>query len=127
MTREEITDKVREVLVDALAVDDDEVTPEARLTADLGAESIDFLDIVFQIEKAFGFKVEQGELFPDNVTQNPEFVQDGQVTEKGLTALQERMPHADFSSLKDDPSVDRVAEIFTVDALVNFVETKLAG
>jgi len=125
MTREEITDQVREVLVDALAVDEEEVTPQARLTADLGAESIDFLDIVFQLEKTFGFKVEQGELFPDNVTQNPEFVQDGKVTEKGMVALQERMPHADFSSLKDDPSVDRVAEIFTVDALVNFVERKL--
>jgi len=125
MSRDEILDKVREVLVDALGVDDDEVTPTATLTTDLGAESIDFLDIVFKLEQAFGFKIEQGELFPDNVAQDPEFVQDGQVTDKGLAALQERLPHADFSKLADDRRVDNVGEIFTVEALVKFVERKL--
>ena len=51
-SREQILEKVREVLVDALGVDEDEVTPEATLMGDLGAESIDFLDIVFRLEKA---------------------------------------------------------------------------
>jgi len=125
MTRDEIFEKVREVLVDALAVDDDEVTSSASLTRDLGAESIDFLDIGFKLEQAFGFKIEQGELFPDQVTQDPEFVRDGKVTEKGLAALKEKMPHADFSVLDEDPQVTRVAEIFTVEALVKFVENKL--
>ena len=125
MTRDEIYDKVRLVLMDALVVDEDEVTPEAVLTVDLGAESIDFLDIVFKIEQAFDFKIEQGELFPDNVTQDPEFVQEGKVTDKGLAALKERLPHADFSKLEGDRSVEKVAEIFTVDALVNFVDAKL--
>ena len=67
MSHDEIFKKVQGVLVDALGVDDDEVTPTARLTTDLHAESIDFLDIVFRIEKAFGFKIGQGELFPDNI------------------------------------------------------------
>ncbi|MFG0285788.1 MAG: acyl carrier protein [Phycisphaerales bacterium JB039] len=127
MTRDEIQEKVREVLAEALAVDDEEVTPEATLTRDLGAESIDFLDIGFQLEQAFGFKIQQGELFPDNVTQDPDYVQDGKVTPKGLEALKARLPHADFSKLEQDPSVSKVAEIFTVDALVNFVERKLAS
>lgn len=127
MTRDEIFEKVRGVLVEALGVDDDEVTPDASLAADLGAESIDFLDIVFQLEQAFGFKIQQGELFPENVTQDPEFVQDGKVTEKGLEVLRERLPHIDFSSLADDPQVTRVAKVFTVDALVNFCERKLAA
>ena len=125
MNRDEIFEKVREVLVDALGVDDDEVTPEATLTTDLGAESIDFLDIVFKLEQAFGFKIEQGELFPDNVAQDPEYVQDGKVTAKGLAALKERLPHADFSKLDEDPSVGNVGEIFTVNAVVNFVQRKL--
>jgi len=125
MNRDEIFEKVREVLVDALGVDDDEVTPEATLTSDLGAESIDFLDIVFKLEQAFGFKIEQGELFPDNVAQDPEYVQDGKVTGKGLAALKERLPHADFSSLDEDPSVGNVGQIFTVNAVVNFVQRKL--
>ena len=125
MTRDEIFDKVREVLVDALAVDDDEVVPDASLTRDLGAESIDFLDIVFKLEQTFGFKIEQGELFPDNVAQDPEFVQDGQVTPKGIATLKERMPHADFTALEQDPQVGKVGEIFTVDAVVRFCEGKL--
>lgn len=125
MTNDEIFEKVQSVLVDALAVDDDEVTPNATLTGDLGAESIDFLDIVFKLEQEFGFKIQQGELFPDNVSQNPEYVQDGKVTDKGLVELRHRLPHADFSALEHDRSVTRVAEIFTVDAVCRFVQNKL--
>ena len=125
MTRDEIFEKVQETLVDALGVDDDEVTPEAVLTKDLEAESIDFLDIVFKLEQTFGFKIEQGELFPDNVTQDPELVQNGRVTAAGMTRLKERLPHADFSKLESNPEVTKVGQIFTVGALVNFVERKL--
>ncbi|QNN24756.1 acyl carrier protein [Planctomycetales bacterium ZRK34] len=125
MTHDEIFAKVQEVLVDALGVDDDEVTPTATLTGDLGAESIDFLDIVFRLEKAFDIKISQGELFPDNVLQNAEYVQDGKVTDKGLTELKARMPHADFSEFEQDPDVNKVGEIFTVEAVVKFVEAKL--
>lgn len=127
MTIDDIRAKVGEVLVDALAVDDDEVTPEARLTTDLGAESIDFLDIVFKLEQAFGFKIEQGELFPENVAQDPEFVQDGKITDKGLVTLKERLPHAEFGDLESTRDVGKVPEIFTVEALVRFCERKLAA
>lgn len=126
MTHDEIFDKVRDVLVDALAVDEDEVTPEATLSSDLGAESIDFLDIVFKLEQTFGFKIEQGELFPDNVTQDPQFVQNGRVTAAGMQRLRDRLPHADFTKLDSNPEVTKVGQIFTVAALVNFVERKLS-
>ncbi len=125
--RDGIFEKVQGVLVEALGVDDDEVTPEASLAADLGAESIDFLDIVFQLEQAFGFKIQQGELFPENVTQDPDFVQEGKVTDKGLAMLKERLPHIDFAALEADPQITKVAQVFTVDALVNFCERKLAS
>lgn len=125
MTRDEIFEKVRGVLVEALALDEGEVTPEAKLTTDLGAESIDFLDIRFQLEQVFGFKISEGELFPENVTQDPEYVQEGRLTDKGLAALKQRVPHADFSELERNPQVARVADVFTVQSLVNFVEKKL--
>jgi acyl carrier protein len=125
MTRDEIFEKVQETLVDALGVDEEEVTPDAVLTKDLEAESIDFLDIVFKLEQAFGFKIEQGELFPDNVAQDPEYVQDGKVTQKGIDALKEKLPHVDFTEFERDPQVSKVGDIFTVDAVVNFVERKL--
>lgn len=127
MTRDEIFAKVRDVLVDALAVDEEDVKPQSRLTTDLGAESIDFLDIVFKLEQQFGFKIAQGELFPENVAQDPEYVKEGKVTAKGLTALKARLPHADFTKFEADPQISKVAEVFTVDTLVTFVERKLAA
>ncbi|MFN7020133.1 MAG: acyl carrier protein [Phycisphaerales bacterium] len=125
MTRDEVAAKVRTVLVDALAVDEDEVTPTASLRNDLGAESIDFLDIVFKLEQTFGFKIAQGELFPEGVTSDPKYVQNGVVTPEGLAALKTRLPHIDFSALEKDPQITKVAGIFTVDTLVRFVCNKL--
>ncbi len=125
MTRDAIFEKVREVLVDALAVDEDEVTAKASLVDDLGAESIDFLDIVFKLEQTFGFKIAQGELFPENVMKDPKYVKDGKVTTEGLARLKERLPHVDFASFEASPEIAKVATVFTVDTLVNFVENKL--
>jgi acyl carrier protein len=125
MTRDEIFSKVQEVLVDALAVDQDEVTPEASLVRDLGAESIDFLDIVFKLEQAFGFKIAQGELFPENVAQDPKFVKDGKVTAEGIAALKAKLPHVDFAKFEANPMIGKVGDLFTVDSLVTFVQNKL--
>lgn len=126
MTRDEIFSKVQTVLVDALAVDEDEVTPQASLVRDLGAESIDFLDIVFKLEQAFGFKIAQGELFPENVAQDPKFVKDGKVTPEGIAALKTKLPHVDFSKFESNPAIGKVGDLFTVDSLVTFVQNKLA-
>ncbi len=60
-TEEEVFSKVQDVLVEALGVDKEEVERDAKLKADLGAESIDYLDIAFQLEKAFTIKIEQKE------------------------------------------------------------------
>ncbi|GJQ28458.1 MAG: acyl carrier protein [Phycisphaerae bacterium] len=127
MTRDEIFTKVQTILVDALAVDEDEVKPESSLTKDLGAESIDFLDIVFKLEQAFGIKIPQGELFPENVASNPEYVQDGKVTPAGIAMLKARMPHMTLGAWEQDPQVMKVQELFTVGTLVRFVEAKLAA
>lgn len=127
MTREEIRAKVQDVLAEVLGIDEDEVTPRATLTGDLGAESIDFLDIVFRLEQAFSVKIEQGELFPENLQQDPAFVQDGKLTPAGIEALREKLPHAEVDQIEDDPRLSRVGEIFTVDAIINFVERKLGA
>jgi len=126
MSRDEIYSKVREVLIDALGVDEEEVKPEATLTGDLGAESIDFLDIVFRLEKTFSIKIPRGELFPDNILNNPEFVKDGKLTESGLKQLKQRMPHADFSDFEQDPDINKMAELFKVQTIVNYVKGKVA-
>ncbi len=71
-SKDEVFEKVQEALVDALGVDDDEVTPQATMVGDLGAESIDFLDIVFKLEKAFSIQIPRDELFPDDILTNAE-------------------------------------------------------
>ncbi len=127
LSRDEIFEKIQEALVDALGVDEDEVTPEARIQADLGAESIDFLDIVFRLEKTFNIKVPRGDLFPDNVLNSDEFVQDGKFTEKGLAELRERMPYADLEEFEKNPTVQDMSDLFTVDMIVKYIEAKLEG
>lgn len=126
MSDTEVFRKVQETLVEALGVDEEEVLPDATLTGDLGAESIDFLDIVFRLEKTFNIKIPRGELFPDNVLNNPEFVQGGKLTPKGLAELKQRMPHADFSDFEHDPDINKMAELFKVQTIVNYVKGKVA-
>jgi len=125
MSRDEIYKKVQAVLVDALGVDEEEVTPNAVIRDDLGAESIDFLDIMFRLEKAFGIKIPRGEMIPENLANNPEVVQNGVVTTKGIAELKSRMPHSDFSEFEKDPKLDNMSKLFTVNAIVNYIEGKL--
>lgn len=126
-SKEEIFDQVREALVDALGVEDDEVTPEATLTGDLDAESIDFLDIVFRLEKAFNISIERGELFPEDILTNTEFVSDGKLNDAGMEKLKERMPFADLSDFEADPQVQKLGKQLTVQDMCNFVEHKLVS
>ena len=127
MTREDIYKKVQTVLVDALGVDEDEVKPDAVIRDDLGAESIDFLDIMFRLEKAFNIKIPKGEMMPENVANDPNIVRDGVVTPQGIAMLKEKMPHSDFSEFEKDPKVDNLSKLFTVDAIVNYVEGKVSS
>jgi acyl carrier protein len=118
------------VLESALGADAEDITPTAILTEDLGAESIDFLDIQFQLEKKFStpekpFKIEQGELFPENMMSNPDFVKEGKFTDAGMAMLHEKMPHVDLSGFDADRNVKGIAKLFTVKSLCDFIEIKL--
>jgi acyl carrier protein len=125
-TKDEIFEKVKSTLVDALNVDEDEVTPTARLRADLNAESIDFLDIVFRLEKQFNIRIPREELFPESIFQgDPKFVTEGKVNAEGLKELRERMPYADLSEFEADPRLEKMENLFTVDLIVRYLQSKL--
>ena len=126
-SRDEIFEKVRAALVDALGVDEEDVTPEATMVGDLGAESIDFLDIVFRLEKALSIKITRGELFPEDVLSSSEFVADGKVNAAGIAELKSRMPFADLTKFEANPSVQNFANTLTVEDMVRYVESKVAG
>ena len=125
MTDDEIFEKVQAVLEDALGVDDDEVTMEATLGPDLGAESIDYLDIVFRLEKAFGIKIDQAELMPNDVLTDAAYVEDGKITDRGMAELKAKMPHADLSAVEESRDVEDFEKAFTVKTLVEFVKSKV--
>jgi acyl carrier protein len=125
-THDEIFQKVQSTLVDALGVDEEDVTPEATLRNDLGAESIDLLDIVFRLERNFGIKIPRGELFPENIS-DPELTQDGKLTRKGVDELKQRMPYADLSRFEANPEVEQLLDLYTVDTLVQYVSGKLSA
>ena len=125
-TSDDIYGKVTQVLVESLNVDEGDITPTATLQGDLGAESIDFLDIVFRLEREFGIRIPRGELFPESVFQgDPDLVRDGRVTEQGMGELRSRMPYADLSAFDRDRRLTAVPDLFTVGLMVRYVEWKL--
>jgi len=124
-TQAEIFENIQTVLVDALGVDEEDVTEDATLVGDLGAESIDFLDIVFRMEKAFDIKIPRGELFPEDVLTNPDYVQDGKVTEAGIEELKKRMPFANLDKFAENPVVQDFGNLLTVADMCRFIESKV--
>ena len=127
LSQEQIYTKVSAKLVEALNLDEEDITPSATLQGDLGAESIDFLDIVFRLEREFGIKIPRDELFPESIFQgNPEFAQNGRVTEEGLVELRTKLPYADLSKFEQNPEVSAIGDLFTVGMLARYLEAKLA-
>ncbi len=126
MDDQEIFTKVQKCVADALGRDEDEVQPDKALQRDLEAESIDYLDITFQLEKVFGITIEKDELFPQKIFQDEAYVRDGVVTEQGIEFLKEKLPFADLATFREDPKVTRVPDLFTVGLLCNYVKTKLS-
>jgi acyl carrier protein len=125
-SQDEIFSKVSATLVEALNVEEEEIKPTSTLQGDLGAESIDFLDIVFRLEREFGIKIPRGELFPEAIFQgDPDFVQNGKVTDKGLAELKARMPFADLSQFEKNPEVAGISDLFTVDMITRYIQGKL--
>src|SRR5512135_2745377 len=89
-------ERVSAIIAEALARQPSEVTPEKILMHDLGAESLDFLDIVFRLEREFGIQITRGEMEKasrGDMTQE-EFAPGGVLSEKGLARLKELMPEA---------------------------------
>jgi acyl carrier protein len=125
LSHDEIYQKVQGVLVDSLGVEDEDVRPTASLRQDLGAESIDFLDISFRLEKTFGIKIPRGELFPENL--DPSFVQDNKLTDAGLAEVRRRLPHADLGELERTRDTALIPDLFAVQDIVDYIGRKTAA
>jgi acyl carrier protein len=120
--------RVTKVLVQALGVEEEDIKPSATLCGDLGAESIDFLDIVFRLEREFAIRIPRGELLAQPLFQpDEEIVQDGRLTDQGLAMLRTQMPYVDWSDLERNRRLRRTDDLFTVDLLGSYVRWKLAS
>ena len=131
MDEKVIYEKVKESVVEALGVDDDEVTPEAVLFDDLGAESLDLLDIVFRLEKEFSIKIPRGGIQADALSgegenlKEEDLVLDGVLTPLGIEKLKGAMPEVDPSRITEGFRVDDIATLFTVQTFVNITKKLL--
>jgi len=127
MNQQEINVKVNGVIAQALGLDDDEVKETSHLINDLGAESIDFLDITFRLEREFNINIPRDELFPETVfRENPEYIQDGKITDVGMKQLREALPYTnEFENIEEKRTVDAVKELFTVSLIYNYIDWKL--
>ena len=123
---QEILSKVQQTLAGALGVDPQEVQADASLTRDLGAESIDFIDIIFRLEKDFNITIPSGDLFPGNIFNDEHFVKEGRVTPEGLTELRAKVPYLDVDTFSQDPLVSKLGDFFTVRMILKYLQDRLS-
>jgi len=128
MINSEIFAKVQEIIVDVLVIDPNQIQPNSRLIADLGAESIDFLDLVFQLEKEFSIKIPRGQLEKNargSLTE-AEFEQNGVLSEKGMLALKNYLSEVPAEFFKPSMKSAEIPTLFTVETFCKLVEAAIA-
>lgn len=123
MNVESVYPKVREIIADVLVIEPEEVSRESRLIADLGAESIDFLDLVFQLEKEFSIKIPRGQLEKNarGELSQDEFEQGGVITENGMTALKKYLSEVPEDAFTDNMKTSDIPTLFTVETFCKLV------
>src|SRR5438552_10678136 len=126
ITKEEILavfPKVAATMADALACDAEKVKLDASLISDLGAESIDFLDIVFRLERAFKVKIPRGKIVEDarGDLSESEFDQGGVVTEAGLARVKTFLSEVPPERFKSPLNVADIPRLFTIETFCEVV------
>lgn len=129
-TNSAIYQGVKEVLADALAVDEDEIRPETGLISDLGMESIDGLDIVFKLEQKFGMRIEQGENPFSSETEPIPYPHPGHYNDRIMadirkTFFYKQMDEDSRAQFERTRSSVEYGRSWTVASITRFVESKL--
>ena len=123
--KQEIFKQVKAIISQALKVDESKIALNSSLIKDLGAESIDFLDIVFRLEKTFKIKIPKGELFPEKILTDARFVKNGLVTSAGIDELKPKMSNVNWDEFAKNPQVSNLGNLFTVGMIVDYLSEKL--
>ena len=130
MTRAELLEvfpRVAQAIADALGRDLGDVKLESRLMEDLGAESIDYLDIVFRLEKAFHVKIPRGQIVENARGDLPEedFAQKGIVTGAGLKRLKDYLSEIPGERFQEPLKVADIPALFTAETFAKTVARAL--
>lgn len=123
MNVNDVYPKVREIIAEVLVIDEDSISTESRLISDLGAESIDFLDLVFQLEKEFKIKIPRGQLEKNarGSLSEAEFEKGGVLTEQGIDALKDYFSEVPADQFKPNMKVNEIPLLFTVETFCKLV------
>lgn len=121
-----VLEGVQACLAAALGLEPSAVTAEASLVRDLGAESIDFLDIIFRLEKRFAIKIPRDDLFPEKILTNPQLTKNGRLTSEGVEALKQKLRTIDLAEFAKDPVIAKLPELFTVRMILEYVTNRVA-
>jgi acyl carrier protein len=127
MNEAELFPKVRGIIADVLVIDEANIALNSRLIADLGAESIDFLDLVFQLEKEFKIKIPRGQLEKNarGDLAEDEFEKGGVLTPQGLAALKNYLSEIPEEQFKPSMKVNEIPLLFTVETFCKLVGAAL--
>jgi acyl carrier protein len=126
LAAQEIYGRVVRVLAESLYVEESKLLPTSTLQGDLGAESIDLLELIFRLENEFEIDIPDNELFPRSLLQsNSDFVREGIVTHRGMSELRSRMPYADLGVLDQNRRLRAISDLFTVELVARYIIWKL--
>ncbi|MEI6095420.1 MAG: acyl carrier protein [Gammaproteobacteria bacterium] len=123
MNVESVYPKVRTIIADVLVLDEEEVTLSSRLIGDLGAESIDFLDLVFQLEKEFEIKIPRGQLEKNarGELSEEEFEKTGVLTVAGMQALRQYLSEVPAEHFTPNMKLNEIPALFTVETFCKLI------
>ncbi len=122
----EIFQRVVNVIACAFNIEAKEIRETSALFGDLGAKSIDFLDIVFRLESEFQIKIPRNQLFPEFIFDgNSKYMCDNKVTLEGINELRAQWPWADLSEFEKDPSLSKIGDLFTVEMICKYIDFRI--
>lgn len=127
MEKEEIFEAVKEALVDVLGVDENDVTMDSSFYDDLGAESLDMLDLFFRIESKTNIRISMSEVqkvLQGDLSEEEFFDENGIVTPAGLEHLQKLLPDSNLAEIAEELDQVKLFSLFTVRQLVEIIADK---
>ena len=129
MNTDTIYPKVKEIIADVLAFDEDDIQRDGSLVDDFGAESIDFLDLVYQLEREFKIKIPRGMIEQEvrKGVSDEEFEENGRLTDKGLEQLKTYLSEVPEDRFTPRMQVTLIPTLFTPETFCKIVLREMEG